>query len=444
MRVGFLTIQHRESEFYGRVGRVLEQDGHTVTHLCVSRRAARRLVARGSRAECLLDLADEPADVAAQAAALRERYGLFAMRELYRADPACDGRPEDWCLARTVRLFAAVERHLDAVTPDVVVPEVGNETARRVLAVVARARGIPVVFLLYTIFDAPLRLTRDRLDLPIVDPADLVPLDAAAQAEVHRFVTSFLERATAIRAHRVSRVTRGTLRDFARHVAVKATTDRDNEYLTPTAYVAGWARQQHGARRAARHYVPIPTGAPFVYFPLHLADDYKIRGVIPHCRDQASLIELVADGLPDGHRLVVKEHPMSIGRNAALLDRLAAQRAVDIVDPYTSSHELIRAARAVTVIGSTVGLEALLHERPVLTLGRPFYAGYGLTVDVDALADLPAALGDLFAFRPDRELRDRFLHAAMRACWPGAPVGVDDSQANAQALARSLAAFAAR
>ena len=62
---------------------------------------------------------------------------------------------------------------------------------------------------------------------------------------------------------------------------------------------------------------------------------------------------------------------MSIGRNPlALLQRLRKVENIRLVDPYTSSHELIRTARAVAVISSTVGLEALLHGRPVLPGSR--------------------------------------------------------------------------
>jgi hypothetical protein len=119
------------------------------------------------------------------------------------------------------------------------------------------------------------------------------------------------------------------------------------------------------------------------------------------------------------------------------------------VEPYANSHELIRRAHAVAVISSTVGLEALLYEKPVLTLGRPFYAGYGVTLDVDSFTDLREKVPAVLRFRPSTEQTDRFLHAAMRECYPGAPVLVDRSEENAVALAESIeraavAALAAR
>ena len=108
------------------------------------------------------------------------------------------------------------------------------------------------------------------------------------------------------------------------------------------------------------------------------------------------------------------------------------------VRPHTSSHELIKEAEAIAVISSTVGVEALLYEKPVLTIGQPFYSGYGITVDVDSFRELRAAVPALLRFRPDPERIRRFLGAAMRATDPGAPVLVDRSDENAVALAGSL------
>jgi capsule polysaccharide export protein KpsC/LpsZ len=135
---------------------------------------------------------------------------------------------------------------------------------------------------------------------------------------------------------------------------------------------------------------------------------------------------------------------MSIGRNPiAMLRRLSRIPNVRLVDPHTSSLRLLSRAEGVVTISSTVGLEALLFERPVLTLGRPFYSGYGVTLDLDSPSRVDAAVPRLLTFEPDRERTRRFLHAAMRRCQPGAPVLVDRSDANARVLAASFARTAA-
>jgi hypothetical protein len=90
------------------------------------------------------------------------------------------------------------------------------------------------------------------------------------------------------------------------------------------------------------------------------------------------------------------------------------------------------------VISSTVGLEALMYDKPVMTIGQPFYSGYGVTVDVDSFREIPEKTQALLSFEPDPERIRQFLHAAMRNCYPGAPVLVDRSDENARRLAGTL------
>jgi Capsule polysaccharide biosynthesis protein len=231
-------------------------------------------------------------------------------------------------------------------------------------------------------------------------------------------------------------------RRAAEYVGARLREDRDNEYLRPGRWAAehvfGWMR----AAAASRLYEPVPSRR-FLYLPLHVADDYKLVGHFPEWSDQAALVERVAAALPAGLDLVVKEHPLSHGRNTlGMLRRIKEIERVHLVHPRTSSHVLVQAAEGIVVLGSTVGLEALLYEKPVLTLGRPFYAGYGVTLDIDTTDDLRVPLADLRTFRPDAERTRRFLHAAWRSCYPGAPVLVDRSDENADALAASLEAAA--
>jgi hypothetical protein len=448
VRFLFTTLQFRESDFYGRVGAELSARGHDVAHVAFSRRAATALRGKGFRAECLPDrmAALEPiADPEAEGRAVVARYGLPTLRDVWKPDRPCEGKPDAWCVERTVRHFRALEAIFDELRPEVVVPEVGSETMRTAAHEIALDRGAEVLFLFYTIFPNPLRLYRDTMHAPIVAEAELRELAPEERVEVEDFIARFTAADRPIREYRAATVTPAKLRDFARHIAVSATHDSDNEYLEPHRFVTNLVRERARTAAARRLYEPLDPYRPFVYFPLHVVDDYKIKRVIPHCYDQASIIEQVADALPHGYELVLKEHPMSIGRNRlALLRRLARIPNARLVAPHTSSHDVMRRAEAVAVISSTVGLEALLHDKPVLTLGQPFYAGYGVTLDVDSFREIRETVPALLRFCPDHERILRFLHAAMRACYPGKPVLVDDSDANAAALAGSLDAAVRR
>ena len=439
MRFLFTTLQTYESEFYGTVGEELERCGHESAHVSVSREAARLLRERGLEARCVLDAMDEPASIDEEVKRIESTYPIPHIRDVYYADRVTDGKPEEWAIRRTVRHFRAVERLVDELRPDVLVPEVGNETIRVVAHLVGLERRIPVLFLLYTIFPNPLRLSVDTLHAPIVERTEVRELTDAEGEEVEAFRLSFTERAKPIREYRRWPVEVRRAKLFAEHVRRKRGEDADNEYLRPWRLLGTNLSETLRAQAARPFYDDLDGVRPFVYFPLHVTDDYKIRKLIPHTEDQASLVEQVADALPPGHDLVLKEHPMSVGRNSlALLRRLRTRSNVRLVAPHTSSHELIRRAEAIAVISSTVGLEALLYEKPVLTLGQPFYSGYGITLDVDSFRELRAKVPELLRFRPDGETIVRFLHAAMRRCVPGAPVLVDRSRENAVRLAGSL------
>jgi len=442
VRYLFTTLQWVESEAYGRVSEGLRAKGHEVAHVTFSRRAAAALRRRGLDAICLPErIADQPRelDVPAEVARIESTYPIPSIRDVYLTDPACRGGAEDACVERTVRHFLALEGVFEEVRPDVLVPEVGSETMRTVAHLIARERGVRVLYLFLTIFPNPLRLYVDSYHAPIVPESELRPLSGDEGREVEEFRDAYIARGKPTLPYRKSVITPAKLIEFARHLGVRLAVERDNEYLVPRKYVAGYFQQRGRAAMTRALYSKLDPERPFVYFPLHVTDDFKVKRVIPHCVDQEYIVQQLADTLPQGYDLVLKEHPVSIGRNPVrMLRRLARRANVRLVNPYTSSHELIRRSAAVAVISSTVGLEALLYDKPVLTLGQPFYSGYGVTLDVDSFREIREAVPALLSFQPDTERIARFLHAAMRSTYVGKPAGVDPSDANVAALADSI------
>jgi hypothetical protein len=440
VRFAFLTLGYIEAEFYARVGDELARQGDEAMHVTLSRRAAQRLRRGGRQVVCLPDVM-RGLRIPDPEAAIRDlvaRWSLPSFRDLYRSDPGLRDRPEAFCVDHALRQALAIEQILDEHPADVLVPEVGREVPRLAMHHAGLERGTPVLFLFYTIFPNPLRLYVNTMDAPIAEPDSVRPLTDDEQAELDAFRERFVARDQPIRAYRHRPVSRRLTAALVRHLLVKATVDRDNVYLRPGRWLGEAVAERVRARAVRPLYEPIPD-RPFIYFPLHVADDYKLEYLIPHLADQYAVAAQVSRALPHGVDLVLKEHPMSIGRNdPGELRRVKRLGNVRIVPPHTSRHALIERAQAVAVISSTVGLEALLHRKPVLTLGRPFYAGLGATRDVDSVSELRVAVPALIEDRPDAERIDQVLGAAMRACRPGAPVLVNRSPANARLLAKTL------
>ena len=450
MRFLFTTLQFRESDFYGRVGAELARRGHEVAHVTYSRRAAAALRARGFGADCLPDRMAALGPLAPRRRRRQrivERYGLPTLRDVWKTDPGADGLDEGAALERTVRHFRALEAIFDELAPDVVVPEVGSETMRTAAHLVGAGRaGSTVLFLFYTIFPDPLRLYREhdaRADRRARGGAGAERRTSAREVErVHRRLHGRRPadpRLPRPRVHAAARcaTSPATSRVGPRTTATTSTCGR-------SASCANVVRERARAAAARRLYEPLePPRARSSTSRCTSIDDYKIKRVIPHCDDQASIIEQVADALPHGLRPRAQGAPdvdraQPARRCCGGCTRLPERRASST--PHTSSHELIRRAAAVAVISSTVGLEALLYGKPVLTLGQPFYAGYGVTVDVDSFREIREAVPGAAALPPRPRAHPALPRTPRCArAYPGKPVLVDDSgreRATLAALAR--------
>jgi hypothetical protein len=127
---------------------------------------------------------------------------------------------------------------------------------------------------------------------------------------------------------------------------------------------------------------------PYVFFPLHLHNDSQITAINPQFFRQEWIVDYVAQSLPQGIQLYVKGHPSCMPLPISALRAMSKHRNVTIIDPETNPHSIIQGSRAVVVINSTVGFEALAYGKPVVVLGDWTMRGLGVTFDVENLAEL--------------------------------------------------------
>jgi len=108
------------------------------------------------------------------------------------------------------------------------------------------------------------------------------------------------------------------------------------------------------------------------------------------------------------HNVVFKLHPDMEFPDvaAAVRARAASGRHVFLVDG--NIHALIAASEAVVVISSGVGFEALIHGKPVVTLGNPDYRWVTCRAKPD---ELGSALTEVKGYGPcDRELAYKLVY----------------------------------
>lgn len=147
-------------------------------------------------------------------------------------------------------------------------------------------------------------------------------------------------------------------------------------------------------------------GAPVLLVPGQVEDDASIRLGCGAVRTNRALLQAVRDANPDA-LLIYKPHPdVEAGlRPGAVPD---AAVLADLVVAGGDPAGLLAGVDGVWTLTSGLGFEALLRGVPVVALGAPFYAGWGLTRD---LGPVPARRAPL----PAGQALDRLVHAVLIA-----------------------------
>ena len=125
----------------------------------------------------------------------------------------------------------------------------------------------------------------------------------------------------------------------------------------------------------------LPEGLPEghrILVPGQVEDDASLRLGGGAVATNRALLEAVRAANP-GAVLLYKPHPdVEAGLRPG---RVEAEGLADVVLARVGADDAMAAADAVWTMTSTLGFEALLRGLPVTCLGRPFYAGWGLTRD---------------------------------------------------------------
>jgi len=166
------------------------------------------------------------------------------------------------------------------------------------------------------------------------------------------------------------------------------------------------------------------AGKSYVLYALQVEPESNFQGYSPEYFYQIAAISSLSRDLPAGTWLVVKEHLPAAGRRPDLFhEQIRRFKNVIFVDPRESGLELVRNARAVATITGTVGQEAAIMGKPVLSFGR--HALHGMLPHVKVIRDeaeiYPAlrwALSDEFDAARAKQDGQRYLAAFREFCFP--------------------------
>ncbi len=135
-----------------------------------------------------------------------------------------------------------------------------------------------------------------------------------------------------------------------------------------------------------------------ILVPGQVEDDASIRLGAAEVRSNLELLRVTRAQNPEAV-ILYKPHPDVVaGLRPGAIPEDAARAHADLVLPPGDPARLLAQVDEVWTITSTLGFEALLRGVPVVTLGAPFYAGWGLTRDLGAVPERRSARPGLAGF----------------------------------------------
>lgn len=123
-----------------------------------------------------------------------------------------------------------------------------------------------------------------------------------------------------------------------------------------------------------------------ILVPGQVESDASIRYGAFEVRTNLGLLKAVRQTNPDAY-VVYKPHPDVVaGMRMQGADESGVAQFCDEVIPHANMAQLLEEVDEVHTITSLTGFEALLRGKPVTCYGMPFYAGWGLTLDITTSA----------------------------------------------------------
>ncbi len=142
----------------------------------------------------------------------------------------------------------------------------------------------------------------------------------------------------------------------------------------------------------------------YFLFPFHYVYDAQVTIREPFL-DQFNLIRTISKALPQGYSLYVKPHPHFGGSDIDTFDLLKMKELgnVSLVPPSAYPLPLIMNSSGVITLNSTMGWEALIHNKPVIAFGHDFYCDDNLCHVVRDINTLPQVIMDVIMKKHERE-----------------------------------------
>ena len=166
----------------------------------------------------------------------------------------------------------------------------------------------------------------------------------------------------------------------------------------------------------------IPDKERYFLFPLHSLSEKSAYSYLGYgYSDQLSIVRQISNCIPPGAWLYVKEHTGMFGeKNISFYRQIKACRQVRLISPRENSFYLLQKAEAVITLGSTMGFEAVLMDKPVILLGDVWYKNFPGVYQSDSIEQTAILMQNASNISvPIDERKHRMINAVLDISFKG-------------------------
>lgn len=332
-------------------------------------------------------------NMVARAGRIQDKYNIPSLKRFIFPEKCYYNEDEDYLFRKAIVYFEELEKLFDQFDIKCLVQSQGGQINIRALYFIAKKRGIPVIYFGEHLFPGRILLFSDEMKNHFgFKNINWEKMTEKQREEVEVLIKEFKEKRKVIgyslMKTRKDKAMKSfiSLQEYVRNTQFKGLKDAvirkfkkrigntANQFLSSFLYQKGIKDEK------------------FIYFPLHVSDDSQITLRNPQFFNQANLALYIARSLPFGYKLYVKEHPGSFLAVRSKRE-LVKEKNVAVLNPNINSHQVVEKSKAVIVINSTVGFEALHYFKPVIILGNwGLLKGKGITADVEDISKLDIAI----------------------------------------------------
>jgi len=170
-----------------------------------------------------------------------------------------------------------------------------------------------------------------------------------------------------------------------------------------------------------KYYFGKPVlGEKYILFPLNMKPESSTSVLARHYCDDIAVIKNIAFNLPMGCKLYVKEHFVNAGNlPLKFYKELKKIPNLRLLSSNTNTRELIQNSKALIVLTSTMGFEALLMHKKVIVLGNVIYQCHPNCTKIKNFDELFPILNNIQDPVKDEEISKKFIAAYYKSTYEG-------------------------